>query len=160
MIKDLRKKTDIELGELISSLKVQLLEYRFKMANGDVEGIHKISEIKKMIATAMTVLSERNIKISFTTHTVQLIKISNNKQDIKAIKLESLAKEVSDKKSNKQAKTTPKTNKKPIPNKTSNKVISKDQKNSNVSKQSASSNIKSSSNNRQKKVAIRRTAKG
>lgn len=152
MIKDLRKKTDIELGELISSLKVQLLEYRFKMANGDVEDLHKISAIRKMIATAMTVLSERNIKVSFTTHSIQLIKVEKGKQQINAIKLESLAKEV-----NSSKKTEKQSNKKPAPNKSSNQVISKESKNN---KQSTSSNLKNSSNNRQKTVAIRRTAKG
>lgn len=90
MIKDLRKKTDVELGELISKLKIQLLEMRFKIASGEVEGLHKISEIKKTIAMVMTILSERNIRVSFTTHTIQLIKNEKNKQEIKAIKLENL----------------------------------------------------------------------
>lgn len=157
MIKDLRKKTDIELGELISSLKIQLLEYRFKMANGDLEGIHKVSEIRKMIATAMTVLSERSVKISFTTHTIQLIKTTNGKQEIKAIKLQNLAQEVSEKKSKQNSSN--KTNKKPSPSNTTNKTTIQDKKSSN-NMQSTNTNIKSSSNNRQKTVAIRRTAKG
>lgn len=93
MIKDLRKKTDLELGDLISKLKVQLLEMRFKMANGQVNEVHKISGIKKTIAMAMTVLSERNIKVSFSTHSIQLIKNNKGKQEIKAIKISSLATE-------------------------------------------------------------------
>ena len=85
MIKELRQKTDNELGELISKLKVQLLETRFKMANGELEDIHKRKEIKKTIAMAMTVLSERNIKISFSTFSTQLIKEKNGKQQISSI---------------------------------------------------------------------------
>lgn len=85
MIKELRQKTDNELGELISKLKVQLLETRFKMANGELEDIHKRKEIKKTIAMAMTVLSERNIKISFSTFSTQLIKEKNGKQEISSI---------------------------------------------------------------------------
>lgn len=82
MIKDLRTKSDNELGNLISRLKVQLLEMRFKIANGEVEGVHKLKEIRKTIAMAMTVLSERNVKISFSTFNVQLIKEKDGKQQI------------------------------------------------------------------------------
>lgn len=82
MIKDLRTKSDNELGNLISKLKVQLLEMRFKIANGEVEGIHKLKEIRKTIAMAMTVLSERNVKISFSTFNTQLIKEKDGKQQI------------------------------------------------------------------------------
>ncbi|MDE7088369.1 MAG: 50S ribosomal protein L29 [Malacoplasma sp.] len=82
MIKDLRTKSDNELGNLISKLKVQLLEMRFKIANGEVEGVHKLKEIRKTIAMAMTVLSERNVKISFSTFNTQLIKEKDGKQQI------------------------------------------------------------------------------
>ncbi len=85
MIKDLRNKTDIELGELISKLKVQLLETRFKMATGETENIHKRKEIRKTIAMAMTVLSERKVKVSFSTFDTQLIKNKDGKQEIKTI---------------------------------------------------------------------------
>lgn len=85
MIKDLRNKTDTELGELIAKLKVQLLETRFKMANGELEDISKRKEIRKTIAMAMTVLSERNVKISFSTFDTQLIRVKDGKQQIEAI---------------------------------------------------------------------------
>lgn len=164
MIKELMKKSDVELGELISTLKIQLLEYRFKMANGEVEDLHKIKETKKMIAMAMTVLSQRNIEVSFTTHTIQLIKKTDKKQEIKAIKLKSLATEVKPNKDAKKttkketttkAETKPVANKKPAPKAAANKEVTKP-----ASKQSTNTNLKSSSNNRQKTVAIRRTAKG
>lgn len=85
MIKELRTKTDLELGELIAKLKMQLLETRFKMANGEIEGVHKRKEIRKTIAQAMTILSERNVKISFTSLDTQVIKEKDGKQEIKTI---------------------------------------------------------------------------
>lgn len=93
MIKDLRTKTDLELGELITKLKVQLLETRFKIANGEVENTHLQKEIRKTIAKAMTVLSERNVKISFSTFDTQLIKQKGNKQEF--ITISRLEKEAS-----------------------------------------------------------------
>lgn len=87
MIKELRTKTDNELGNLISKLKIQLLEMRFKIANGEVEGLHKFKEIKKTIAMAMTVLSERNVKISFSTFSTQLIKQKDGKQEIVSLSI-------------------------------------------------------------------------
>lgn len=164
MIKDLRKKTDLELGDLISKLKVQLLEMRFKMANGQVNEVHKISGIKKTIAMAMTVLSERNIKVSFSTHSIQLIKDNKGKQEIKAIKISSLVTE------------EPKVVKKTTTNNQVKKEIEKPQsKSSSTSKKTSStakssvakkptaktptnSNLKNSS--KKQSVQIRRSAKG
>lgn len=82
MIKQLRTKTDQELGKLISDLKMRLLEARFKLANGNTEDMHKMRELKKTIAIAMTILSERGIKVSFSTFDTQLIKKVNDKQTI------------------------------------------------------------------------------
>lgn len=82
MIKELRTKTDQELGKLISDLKLRLLEMRFKLANGSTDDMHKMREVKKTIAIAMTILSERGIKVSFSTFDTQLIKKVNDKQEI------------------------------------------------------------------------------
>lgn len=169
MIKDLRKKTDLELGDLISKLKIQLLEMRFKMANGQVNEVHKISGIKKTIAMAMTVLSERNIKVSFSTHSIQLIKDNKGKQEINAIKVSSLATdEPTNKKSNKKVvssgnETKKVDNAKVVENKTANKpktpvnkTVSNAKKPTN--KTSTNTNLKNSS--KKQSVQIRRTAKG
>lgn len=166
MIKDLRKKTDLELGDLISKLKVQLLEMRFKMANGQVNEVHKISGIKKTIAIAMTVLSERNIKVSFSTHSIQLIKENKGKQEIKAIKISSLAtsepkstkKVVSSSQKNDESKKTVK--KQPT---TKTNTSSSNKTNSTVAKKptiksSTNSTMKNSS--KKQSVQIRRSAKG
>lgn len=164
MIKDLRKKTDLELGDLISKLKVQLLEMRFKMANGQVNEVHKISGIKKTIAMAMTVLSERNIKVSFSTHSIQLIKDNKGKQEIKAIKISSLATEEP-----KVAKKTTTNNQvkkeveKPQPKSSSTSKKTSSTANSSIAKKptaktSTNSNLKNSS--KKQSVQIRRSAKG
>lgn len=170
MIKDLRKKTDLELGDLISKLKIQLLEMRFKMANGQVNEVHKISGIKKTIAMAMTVLGERNIKVSFSTHSIQLIKNNKGKQEINAIKVSSLATDEStNKKSNKKViSNNDESNKvqkaKTIDDKSTNKTktpnVKKTVSNTNkpTSKTSTNTNLKKSS--KKQSIQIRRTAKG
>lgn len=167
MIKDLRKKTDLELGDLISKLKVQLLEMRFKMANGQVNEVHKISGIKKTIAMAMTVLSERNIKISFSTHSIQLIKDNKGKQEIKAIKISSLAtekpktvKKVASTKANEEKKVMKKDEIKKsntLDNKKTSSTSSTIAKKPTI-KSSTNSNVKKSS--KKQSVQIRRSAKG
>lgn len=91
MIKELRKKTDIELAELIFRLKSQLLEIRFKIANGETEGVNKTREIKRTVAIAMTVLSERKVKLSFTAYDTRLIKVENGKQVFTSVDLSKLS---------------------------------------------------------------------
>lgn len=57
--KDLRKKSNAELAELIAKCKQQLLQIRFNVANGEEEKTHTISGIKKTIARSLTILNER-----------------------------------------------------------------------------------------------------
>lgn len=73
MIKELKLKTDQELAILFNSLKLQLLQMRFKQASGEAKGLHKLKEIRKTIARVLTVLSQRQIKISSTVFGIQLI---------------------------------------------------------------------------------------
>lgn len=149
MIKELRTKTDIELGELISKLKIQLLEMRFKIAAGEIEGLHKVSEIKKTIAMAMTVLSERNIEVAFTINSIQLIDRKEKQQKIQAIKLESIIADTQ----------TRKVNDKKQDSKASKKQLINNNNNQNSTINNQSSNIKQHSINKQP-VQIRRSAKG
>lgn len=60
--KDLRKKSNAELAELITKCKQQLLEIRFNVANGEAEKLHVISGIKKTIARSLTILNERALE--------------------------------------------------------------------------------------------------
>lgn len=147
MIKELRTKTDIELGELISKLKIQLLEMRFKIAAGEIEGLHKVSEIKKTIAMAMTVLSERDIEVAFTINSIQLIDRKEKQQKIQAIKLESIIADTQ----------TRKVNDKKQDSKASKKQLINNNQNSTINNQN--NNMKQHSINKQP-VQIRRSAKG
>lgn len=123
MIKDLRNKTDQELGQLISKLKTQLLQNRFDIAIGKTENSHKLKEIRKTIAMAMTVLSERKIKVSFTTLDIQLISSVDKKQKIKVVDiLETVDKKTETKQAEKtNAKTVVKTPKKDVEKELNNK---------------------------------------
>ena len=125
MIKDLRTKTDNELGSLISKLKTQLLEMRFKIANGEVEGLHKQKEIRKTIAMAMTVLSERNVKISFSTYSTQLIKRKGKTQQITSLPVVSEVKQTSKQPKQKVEDHKKEVATKPVENKQPNKPTAK-----------------------------------
>lgn len=162
MIKELQNKTDIELGQLICKLKIQLLELRFKAANGELENTHTAKEIRKTIANAMTVLSQRNVKVSFTTHTTQLIKTVDNKQVINSINNISLISEVSSQKADNNKKTATKSTtktsstnkkvetKKPAVKAESNKTVTSKPANAKVAKTAS----------KKSSVQIRKTAKG
>jgi large subunit ribosomal protein L29 len=68
MNKELRTKTNEELCTIIMRMKLQLLEARFAIANGEIQKTHKLPEIRKTIARALTILEERNTKVSIGTH--------------------------------------------------------------------------------------------
>lgn len=57
--KDLRKKTDEELKQMVLDLKAKLLSLRFAAANGEAEKSHLMKEVRKTIARALTILNER-----------------------------------------------------------------------------------------------------
>lgn len=80
MINELRNKSNKELGELVVKMKSKLLEYRFRDASGELDGTHKMKMFKKTIAIALTVLSERNIKLSLSSNDHALIEIKDGKR--------------------------------------------------------------------------------
>lgn len=57
--KDLRKKTNAELTEIVSKLKMQLVEIRFSVTSGETEKLANAVEIRKTIARALTIINER-----------------------------------------------------------------------------------------------------
>lgn len=57
--KDLRKKTNEELTDIVSKLKTQLIEIKFSVTSGETEKLANASEIKKTIARALTIINER-----------------------------------------------------------------------------------------------------
>lgn len=170
MIKELQNKTDLEIGELISKLKIQLLEMRFKIENGEVSDLHKFKEIRKFIAVAMTVLSKRKVKVSFSTHSIQLIKTVDNKQVINSINNINLISSLVENHQNKEKSTTSKSTAKKI---TKTKVVDKKEiskDSESFKKAKPSSNAKHASKEKKPKinatkntkssVQIRKSAKG
>ncbi|MDR0739474.1 MAG: 50S ribosomal protein L29 [Mycoplasmataceae bacterium] len=83
MNKELRTKTNEELCSLIMRLKLQLLESRFRMASGELEKTHTLPEIRKTIARALTILNERQIKLSIGTHGITMRNLKTN--EVKSI---------------------------------------------------------------------------
>lgn len=73
--KDLRKKTNAELAELIVKCKEQLLQIRFNVANGESEKLHTIDGIRKMIARSFTILNERSMQINQSGNDSQTKKV-------------------------------------------------------------------------------------
>lgn len=62
--KDLRKKTNEELNDIVSKLKMQLLQIRFSATSGETEKLGNASEIRKTIARALTIINERAFEIN------------------------------------------------------------------------------------------------
>lgn len=60
--KDLRTKTTEELKEIISKLKMQLVQIRFNATSGETEKLGNASEIKKTIARILTIINEREFE--------------------------------------------------------------------------------------------------
>lgn len=79
MNKELRKKTDIELCALILRLKLELLHIRFATVAGDVAKASKAKAVRETIAKAITVLYQRNKKVSIGSHGVTLYDMKTNK---------------------------------------------------------------------------------
>ena len=77
--KELNTKTNDELCALITRLNSQLLESRFKMAVGEVDKTHVISQIRKTIARCMFILNQRGYDISIGSHGVYTIDKKINK---------------------------------------------------------------------------------
>ncbi len=66
MNKELRAKSDQELIELVARLKGQLLQYRFKQAQGEMEKLHLIRQTKRLLARIYTILNERNVAVNLS----------------------------------------------------------------------------------------------
>jgi large subunit ribosomal protein L29 len=78
MNKELRAKTNEELCTLIMRLKLQLLESRFRMASGELDKTNALVDVRKTIARALTILHQRNIKLTIGTHGVTMYDTKNN----------------------------------------------------------------------------------
>lgn len=64
---DLRTKTTEELHELVRTLKAQLAELRFQVANMQLKEVRTIRSVRTQIAQAMTALKEKETSSTSTT---------------------------------------------------------------------------------------------
>ncbi|WP_052663571.1 50S ribosomal protein L29 [[Mycoplasma] testudinis] len=66
MNKELRAKTNEELLELVVKLKGQMLQYRFRLAQGELSKTHVLKETRRLLAKIYTILTERKVDINLT----------------------------------------------------------------------------------------------
>ena len=60
--KELMKKTTPELNEQIKELKAELFNLRFQLATGQLQNTMAITECKRNIARAKTIVRDRELK--------------------------------------------------------------------------------------------------
>lgn len=58
--RDLREQTPEELQKRVNDLHEQLFKLRFQKATGQMDDIHKISNVRKDLARVMTVICEKS----------------------------------------------------------------------------------------------------
>lgn len=60
---ELRNLTSAELEQKVAGFKDELFNLRFQLATGQLDNPHRISELRKEIARAKTILRERELGI-------------------------------------------------------------------------------------------------
>ena len=108
---DLVKKNVEELKKLISDYRAELFSLRFKNATRQLDKTHRIAEIKKDIARALTALNQKQISTINTVISSEKNKNINLKLEEKPAKTSKTSKTL-DVKESKEVKET-KTSKKP-----------------------------------------------
>ena len=108
---DLVKKNVEELKKLISDYRAELFSLRFKNATRQLDKTHRIAEIKKDIARALTALNQKQISTINTVISSEKNKNTNLKPEEKPVKTSKTSKTL-DVKEPKEVKET-KTSKKP-----------------------------------------------
>lgn len=108
---DLVKKNVEELKKLISDYRAELFSLRFKNATRQLDKTHRIDEIKKDIARALTALNQKQISTINTVISSEKNKNTNLKPEEKPVKTSKISKTL-DVKEPKEVKET-KTSKKP-----------------------------------------------
>ena len=108
---DLVKKNVEQLKKLISDYRAELFSLRFKNATRQLDKTHRIDEIKKDIARALTALNQKQISTINTVISSEKNKNTNLKPEEKPVKTSKTSKTL-DVKEPKEVKET-KTSKKP-----------------------------------------------
>ncbi|AFP80239.1 50S ribosomal protein L29 [Mycoplasmoides gallisepticum CA06_2006.052-5-2P] len=82
MNKELRAKTNEELIQLFTQLKGRLLEYRFKLAQGELDKTHIIKETRQTLARVLTILTERDVKVNVNAMVSSFVKEQTKQKEI------------------------------------------------------------------------------
>ncbi len=56
---DLRVRTPEELGEFVREKEAEILKLKFQKATGQLENVHRVREVKREIARARTIQTEK-----------------------------------------------------------------------------------------------------
>ena len=105
---DLVKKNVEELKKLISDYRAELFSLRFKNATRQLDKTHRIDEIKKDIARALTALNQKQISTINTVISSEKNKNTNLKPEEKPVKTSKTSKtlDVKEPKEVKETKTS------------------------------------------------------
>ncbi len=60
---EFRNLTSVEIEQKVAGFKEELFNLRFQLATGQLDNPHRISELRKEIARAKTILRERELGI-------------------------------------------------------------------------------------------------
>ncbi|WP_027091991.1 50S ribosomal protein L29 [Cohnella thermotolerans] len=60
---EFRNLTTVEIEQKVAGFKEELFNLRFQLATGQLDNPHRISELRKEIARAKTILRERELGI-------------------------------------------------------------------------------------------------
>ena len=60
---EFRNLTSVEIEQKVTGFKEELFNLRFQLATGQLDNPHRISELRKEIARAKTILRERELGI-------------------------------------------------------------------------------------------------
>lgn len=83
-IKELRKKTTVELHKKLADLREKMRELRFKDANKQLKNVREIRAIRQGIARIMMLLNEKNKTVNLKKNDStkeKLVKKTNEKKE-------------------------------------------------------------------------------
>ncbi|WP_462216117.1 50S ribosomal protein L29 [Mycoplasmoides genitalium] len=111
--KELKQKSNEELVKLVIKLKGELLEYRFKLAHGELDKPHLIAKVRKLLAVVLTILTERKINWQVEKDKYKLLSRKTNELIVNSLK-QKLSTKPESKQETKKAEVKPKVEPKPL----------------------------------------------
>lgn len=110
--KELKQKSNEELVKLVIKLKGELLEYRFKLAHGELDKPHLIAKVRKLLAVVLTILTERKLNWQVEKDKYKLLSRKTNELIVNSWK-QKLSTKPESKQETKKAEVKPKVESKP-----------------------------------------------